>query len=213
MKLDSSMLMYGIYNAETLEKLIKTVHGIHNTTSSHERLFAGEHNHATFRILYAHSLGLQHYSTNSFLYLRVIKYKYVALYMELVIQLHTYVSVIRVLAKGYLPNTLIKPAKLQEILMEVKKTLQITNPDYDLVLDRLHLYYDMPLISFSIYKEMNLIIQFPVFVQPYTQKSLILYQLETVPIPVLDKNTNAHSYTHLQVRKPYIALNSETYIL
>ena len=29
MKLDSSMLMYGIYNVETLEKLITTVHGIH----------------------------------------------------------------------------------------------------------------------------------------------------------------------------------------
>ena len=27
----------------------------------------------------------------------------------------------------------------QEILTEVKKTLQISNPDYDLVLDRLHL--------------------------------------------------------------------------
>ena len=51
MKLDDTMLMYGIYNAETLEKLIKTVHKIHNTTSSHERLFAGEQNHATFRIL------------------------------------------------------------------------------------------------------------------------------------------------------------------
>ena len=30
MKLDSSMLMYGIYNAETLEILIKTVYKIHN---------------------------------------------------------------------------------------------------------------------------------------------------------------------------------------
>ena len=40
MKLENSMLMYGIYNAETLEKLIKTVHRIHNTTSSHEILFA-----------------------------------------------------------------------------------------------------------------------------------------------------------------------------
>ena len=36
MKLDDTMLMYGIYNAEMLEKLIKTVHKIHNTTSSHE---------------------------------------------------------------------------------------------------------------------------------------------------------------------------------
>ena len=45
MKLDHTMLMYGIYNAETLEKLIKTVHEIHSTTTSHEKLFAGEHNH------------------------------------------------------------------------------------------------------------------------------------------------------------------------
>ena len=142
----------------------------------------------------------------------MIKDKYVALYRELITQFCNYVSAIRVLAKGYLPNTLIKPAKLQEILTEVKKTLQITNPDYDLVLDRLHLYYDMPLTTFSIDKDMNLIIQFPVFVQPYTQKPLILYQLETVPIPILDKNTNAHPYTHLQVRKAYIALNSEAYI-
>ena len=112
------MLKYGIYNAEMLEKLIKTVHGIHNTTFSHERLFAAKHNHATFRILYAHSLGLQHYSTNSLLYLRIIQDKYVALYRELITQLCTYVSAFRVLAKGYLPNTLIQPAKLQEILTD-----------------------------------------------------------------------------------------------
>ena len=119
-----------------------------------------------------------------------------ALYWELVTQLCTYVSTIRVLAKGFLPNTLITPAKLQEILKEVKKTLQITNPDYDLVIDRLHLYYDMPLITFGIDKNMNLIIQFPIFVEPYTQKLLILYQLETLPIPILDKNIKAQSYTH-----------------
>ena len=70
----------------------------------------------------------------------------------------------------------------------------------------------MPLITFGIHKNMNLINQFSVFVQPYTQKPLILYQLETVPIPILDQNIKAQSYTHLQIKKPYIALNSETYI-
>ena len=173
MKLDVTMLKYGIYNAERLEKLIKTVHEIHNTTSSHEKF-------SIFRILYAHSLGLQHYSTNSLLYLRIIQDKYVALYRELITQLCTYVSARRVLVKGYLPNTLIKPAKLQEILSEVKKMLQITNPDYDLVLDRLHLYYDMQLVTFGIDKDINLVKQFPVFIQPYPQTPLILYQLETV---------------------------------
>ena len=69
--------------------------------------------------------------------------------------------------------------------------MHITNPDYTLVLERLHLYYDMQLVTFGIDSDMNLVIQFPVFIQPYTQKPLILYQLETVPVPVLDQNTKS----------------------
>ena len=113
MKLDDTMLMYGIYNAETLEKLIKTVHKIHSTPSSHKKLlFSGEHNHSVFRILHTHALGSQQYSNNSLLYLRIIQDKYISLYKESMTQLHTYVSANRILAKGYLPNTLIKPEKL-----------------------------------------------------------------------------------------------------
>ena len=90
-------------------------------------------------------------------------------YRDLIYQLCIYASAIRILAKGYLPNTLVTPFKLKEILSEVRKTLQVTNPYYDLVKDRLHLYYDMQLVTFGIDKDKNLIVQFPVFVQPYTQ--------------------------------------------
>ena len=96
---------------------------------------------------------------------------------------------------------------LQEILIEVKRSLLITNPDYTLVLDRLHLYCDMQLVTFGMDNDMSLVIQFPVFIQPYTQKPLILYQLETVQVPILDQNTKTQSYTHLRIKKPYIALN------
>ena len=71
------MLMYGVYNAETLEKLINSLHHIHNTTSSHERLFAGQQSLLTHRLLYANALGLQHYSINSLLYLRTVQDKYI----------------------------------------------------------------------------------------------------------------------------------------
>ena len=80
MYLENSMLMYGVYNAETLVKLIKTVHNIHNTTTSHERLFTEQHSHSVFKTLYVHSLGLHHYSINSLLYLRAIQDKYLSLY-------------------------------------------------------------------------------------------------------------------------------------
>ena len=40
--LGDSMVMYGIYNGETLENLINTVYEMHNTTTPNEKLFAGE---------------------------------------------------------------------------------------------------------------------------------------------------------------------------
>ena len=87
MQLENPMLMYVVYSAETLEKLIDTVHNIYNITSLHERLLAGEHSSLTLKSLYAHSLGLHHYSINSLLYLRTIQDKYIALYRELITQL------------------------------------------------------------------------------------------------------------------------------
>ena len=119
------------------------------------------------------------------------------LYGELTSQLHIHASAIRVLAKGYLPNTLVTPSKLKEILNEVRKTLRVTNLDYDLVIDRLHLYYNMQLVTFGIDRDKNLIVQFPIFIQPHTQQPLILCQLETVPVPILDQNNRTHSYTYL----------------
>ena len=67
--------------------------------------------------------------------------KYIGLYRELITQLHVYASAIKILAKGYLPISLVTPSKLRKILDEVRIALQRTNPDYDLVIDRLHLYY------------------------------------------------------------------------
>ena len=137
-------------------------------------MFAGEHNPAIFRLLYIDSLGIQQYAFNSLLFLRVVQDKYISLYRELITQLRSYVSAIRILVKGYLPTTLITPNKLQGFLAEVnklqgflaevKRSLQHTNPDYTLVIERLHLYYDMQLVTFGINRNMNLVIQFPVFI-------------------------------------------------
>ena len=70
----------------------------------------------------------------------------------------------------------------------------------------------MKLVTFGIDSQKNLIIQFPVFVQPYMQTKLTLYQIETVPVPVLDASNKIQSYTQLKIEIPYITLNDETYI-
>ena len=111
---------------------------------------------------------------------------------------------IRVLSKGYLPIPFLSPSKLDVTLQKVREAVQIKNRDYDLVIKRLYLYYDMKLVTFGIDDQRNLIVQFPVFVHPHNQQHLMLYQLETVPVPIMDENEKAQPYTHIQVRKPYI---------
>ena len=86
------------------------------------------------------------------------------------------------------------------------------NPDHDIVIKWLYLYYNMKLVSFSIDENRNLIVHFPVFAQPYMQQQLIPYQIETVPVTIVDQNKQVKSYKHLQIERPYVALNSETYI-
>ena len=64
-------------------------------------------------------------------------------------------SALRALSRGYLPISLLPPVKLHEILNEVRKTIQITNPDYDIVIKRLYLYNDIKLVTFGMNKDRN----------------------------------------------------------
>ena len=134
------------------------------------------------------------------------------MYERFIAELKSYSKAMRILSKSYLLISLILPSKLEAILVQVKVALTKTNKDFGLVIDRLYLYYDMKLIMFGIDNQKNLIIQFPVFVQPYTQTRLTLYQIEIVPVPVLDANNKAQSYTQLKIEKPYIAVKEEIYI-
>ena len=204
------MIMYGVYNVYILEKLIKMVHKMNNRSVWYEKLYAGHVN--KWVEMYSASQGANYYAIHSLLYLRTIQEKYIKMYERFVNQLKEYLHTIRILSKGYLPISLLPPSKLAKILQEVKQVLLKTNKNYGLVIKGMYKYYDMKLVTFGIDRKRNLIIQFPVFVQPYTQKPLTLYQIETIPVLILDMNEKADSYTWIRIDKPYIALNPDTYI-
>ena len=108
--LEDSMIMYGVYNVDTLEKLIQMVHKMNNRSIWYEKLYAGQVNNWFEK--YSASQGINHYAIHSLLYLRTIQEKYVKLYERFVNQLKEYSSAIRVLSKGYLPISLLPPLKL-----------------------------------------------------------------------------------------------------
>ena len=96
--LEDTMIMYGVYNSDTLTELIDTVHRMHNTTSWRERTFAGKLNQ--WLELYLNQEGVGHYAVNSKLFLTSIREKYMKMYERFLEQLKMYTKVIRIFQRA-----------------------------------------------------------------------------------------------------------------
>ncbi len=70
----------------------------------------------------------------------------------------------------------------------------------------------MKLVTFAVDQDHSLIVTFPNFIQPYRNKPLNLYEIETVPVPIPDTNEQAESYSEAIISKPYIAVRESYYI-
>ena len=122
--LEDSMVMYGIYNSDTLEGRFNiTVHKLHNTTTWIEKLFLGQikdwyHWYSTTR-------GINQYAIISILFLTTVREKYVKMNERFLNQLKQHAQAIRVLSKGYLPISLLSPSKLNLILQKVNKKYRL----------------------------------------------------------------------------------------
>ena len=133
--LEDTMIMYGVYNFDTLKDLIDTVHRMKNFTTWNEKTFVGRlHDQME---LYSHDEGVHHYAINSVLFLTTVREKYVKMYERFIEELKMYSKAIRVLSKGYLLISLLPPSKLQKILKEVRIAIAKSNRDYYVVPTRL----------------------------------------------------------------------------
>ena len=68
--LEDTMIMYGIYNSDTLKDLIDMVHGMQNFTTWHEKTFTGKLH--DWMEIYSQDEGMCNYAINSVLFLTTI---------------------------------------------------------------------------------------------------------------------------------------------
>ena len=72
------MIMYGVYNSDTLKDLIDTVHRMQNFMTWNEKTFAGKLH--DWIELYLQDEGVCNYAINSILFLTTVQEKYVRMY-------------------------------------------------------------------------------------------------------------------------------------
>ena len=110
--LEDTMIMYGVYNSDTLTDLIDTVHRMLNFTTWNEKTFAGKLH--DWMEIYSQDEGRCNYAINSVLFLTTVREKYVKMYERFIEELKLYSKAIRVLSKGYPPISLLPPIKTRK---------------------------------------------------------------------------------------------------
>ena len=153
------------------------------------------------------------YNFDTLMYLDNAREEHVVTYREVVKAARDFLDGIVLMAQGRLPRDLISDNQLREILGKVDAMVKRNYPDYVLAATHISHYRDMKMVTFTVDQQTHsLIVTFPAFIKNYKQPPLSLYEVETVPVPIFDKNVKANSYSQVRIEKSYIVAGTDYYI-
>ena len=211
-QVQNDFIMTGEFSLNSTTEIIKVLNNITTRHSVLEKIVTGQL--SKWPDLYlTNAQGAALFSYQVQLYIQMIAERHSALYEPLVYEARQLLKAIAKLSKGYLPPEIFGPHKLSEILAQVETAISRSHPGFKLALPHLTHYYDMKLVTFGLDPGDNsLVITFPVFIVDHHRHPMTLYEIETVPVPIVDNDLTAQSYTRVQTSKPYIAVNKDYYI-
>ena len=204
----NELLMYGRYNLKSLRGIINTINALHKKQNHFE--WAVKQKDFNFR---KSDMNAVNYNFEVMMYLKNVREEHVVSYREAVKAARDLLNGIAIVTQGRLPRALISDNQLREILGKVDAMVKRNYPDYVLAAKHISHYRDMKMVTFSVDQQAHsLIVTFPAFIKNYKQPPLSLYEVETVPVPILDKNVKADSYSQVRIEKSYIAAGTDYYI-
>ena len=204
----NELLMYGRYNLNSLKGIINTINALHDRQNYYE--WAVKQKVFNFR---TNEIDAVNYNFDTMMYLSNAREEHVVTYKEAVKAARDFLDGIAIVTQGRLPRALISDNQLRKILGKVDAMMKRNYPDYVLAAKHISHYRDMKMVTFAVDQQAHsLIVTFPVFIKNYKQPPLSLYEVETVPVPTLDKNVKANGYSQVRIEKRYIAAGTDYYI-
>ena len=142
------------------------------------------------------------YSVELQLFLELAKEEPVTKYKEVDKAGRELLDAIAILSQRRLLRSLFPDQRLKGILPKVDKMVKKNYPDYELAANHISHYRDMELVTFSVDRVTHsLIMTFPVFIKDFKQPPLSLFEIETVPVPIPNKNRQADSYSQVRIQE------------
>ena len=201
-------LMFGKYSVKSLKTVIDSLNSLHDRQTELEKL-------VTTKLFtkVKHAGDALDYSVELQLFLELAKEEHVTEYKEVDKAWRDLLDALAILSQRRLPRSLFPDQRLKGILTEEDKMVKKNYPDYELAANHISCYRDMELVTVLVDRvSHSLIMTFPVFLKDFEQPPLSLFETETVPVPIPDKNRQADSYSQVRIQKSYIAAGMDYYI-
>ena len=158
-------------------------------------------------------MDVVNYNFDVMMYMKNARKEHVVTYREAVKATRDFLDGIAIVTQGRLPMALISDNQLREILGKVDAMVKRNYPDYVLATTHISHYRDIKMVTFAVdQRTHSMIVTFPAFIKNYKQPPLSLHEVETVPVPIIDKNVKANSYSQVRIEKSYIAAGTDYYI-
>ena len=204
----NELLMYGRYISNSLKGVINTINALHDRKTYCERTV--KQRDFNFR---KSDMDAVNSNFDVMMYMENAREEHVVTYREAVKAARDFLDGIAIMTQCRLPRALISDNQLREILGKVDAMVKRNYPDYVLAATHISHYRDMKMVTFAVDQQTHsLILTFPAFIKNYKQPPLSLYEVETVPVPIIDKNVQTNSYSQVRIEKSYIAAGPDYYI-
>ena len=193
--------MYGKYSGESLNDVIKTVNALHQKNTRLEQLVVD----CKFGKV-SDVMAMVNYNFELQLFMEQAQEEHVAQYRQMKQASKDLLDSIAILNQQRLPRKLFSDDCLRQILSEVEIMVKKQYPDYKLAVTHISHYCDMKMVTFAVDQQMHsLIVVFPAFIKDYKQPPLALFEIESVLVPIRDKNKLADSFSQVVIETLYIA--------
>ena len=194
------LLMHGRYNLNSLRGVINTINALHDRHTYYAR--AVKQRDFNFR---KSDVDAVNYDFDTMMYLENAREEHVVTYRKAVKAARDFLNGIAIVTQGRLPRALISDNQLREILGKVDAMVKRNYPHYVLAATHISHYRDMKMVTFAVDQQTHsLIVTFPAFIKNCKQPPPSLNEVETVLVPILDKNVRANSYSQVRIEKSYM---------
>ena len=143
--------------------------------------------------------------------------RYLMLYESILCELDHFLDALDNLSNNQLSHSVIPPKEIRDLIVHVNGVLKTQYPNYELVVSRVHDYYNLPFSTFACQGN-TLMVHISFYIKPINLEFLHMYEIKSIPVPyhmneeLIDETESKYTYTKIKPSTEILAMGSNSQI-